>query len=63
MQKYANMRGTYSAKHLKPNTGRLVEKMVNSQPTRAQVANTVASLKAVAATVRWKRLRLNNFEK
>ena len=44
MDRYANMRGTFFAKHLKTNgTGDLVKKMANSQSTRAQVANTVVS--------------------
>ena len=52
MERYANMRGTFSAKHLKTNgTGNLVKIMVNSQSTRVQVANTVVSSKAAGEAV------------
>ena len=42
MEKYANMRGTYFAKHLKMNgVGNLVKKIANSQSTRSLVTNAV----------------------
>ena len=51
-ERYANMRGTFFAKHLKTNgTGDLVKKMANSQSTRARVANTVVCSKAAGEAV------------
>ena len=48
MTRYANMRGTFFAKHLKTNgSGNLVAKMANNQSTRARVVNAVTSSKAV----------------
>ena len=58
MDRYANMRGTFFAKHLKTNgTGDLVKKMANSQSTRAQVANTVVSTKAAGEAVKDAKLK------
>ena len=52
MEGYANMRGTFFAKHLKTNgTGDPVKKMANSQSTRAQVANIVFCSKAAGEAV------------
>ena len=49
MERYANMRGTFFARHLKMNnTGSIVDKLANSQATRTKVANAVVSAKAVA---------------
>jgi len=47
MTRYANMRGTYFAKHLQTNgSGNLMAKMANSQSTRARVVNAVSSSNA-----------------
>ena len=69
MERYANMRGTFFAKHLKTNgTGDLVKKIANSQSTRARVANTVVSSKAAGEAVAevkmkalWKEAEANVF--
>ena len=52
IERYANMCGTFFAKHLKTNgTGDLVKKMANSQLTRVRVANTVVCSKAAGEAV------------
>ena len=47
--KYANMRGTYFAKHLKGNSGNFVEKLIENQATRPKVANAYHLSKVVAS--------------
>ena len=48
MDKYANMRGTFFAKHLKSNGNcNLVNKMSNNQATRTKVLNAVVTAKTV----------------
>ena len=55
---YANMRGTFFAKHLKMNgTEDLEKRMANSQSTRARVANTVLSTKAAGEAVKDAKLK------
>jgi hypothetical protein len=49
MERYANMRGTFFVRHLKGNcSGNLVDQLAKSQATRAKVAASVVSAKAVA---------------
>ena len=53
MMRYANMRGTFFARHLKTNgSGNLVAKMANNQSTTARVVNTVSSSKAAGDTTK-----------
>ena len=47
--KYANMRGTYFAKHLKGNSGNFVDKLIENQATRPKVANAYHLSKVVAS--------------
>ena len=48
VDRYTNMRGTYFVKFLKGTGNGSVDRLVDSQATRAKVANAVAHTKAVA---------------
>ena len=50
VERYTNMRGTYFVKFLKGIGNGSVDRLVDSQATRAKVANSVARTKAVADT-------------
>jgi hypothetical protein len=45
MERYANMRGTYFAKHLKGNSGDQIQKLASCQATRTKVAHAVVYAK------------------
>ena len=45
MERYANMRGTYFAKHLKGNSGDQIQKLARCQETRTKVAHAVVYAK------------------
>ena len=45
MERYANMRGTYFAKHLKGNSGDQIQKLARCQATRTKVAHAVVYAK------------------
>ncbi len=47
VERYANMRGTYFVRHLKGNSGNLIQKMADSQATRMKVAHAVVYAKKV----------------
>lgn len=49
IRKYANMRGTYFAKHLKGNSGNFVDNLIENQATRPKVANAYHLSKVVAS--------------
>jgi hypothetical protein len=41
VERYANMRGTYFVRHLKGNSGNLIQKLADNQATRTKVAHAV----------------------
>jgi hypothetical protein len=47
MERYANMWGTYSVRHLKGNSGNQIQKLADSQVTRTKVAHAVVYAKKV----------------
>lgn len=57
MKRYANMRGTFFARHLRGNvSGNLVDNLRDSQATRTRVASAVATSKAVAEAAKEKQI-------
>ena len=47
IERYANMWGTYFVRHLKGNSGNLIQKLADSQTTRTKVAHAVVYAKKV----------------
>ena len=41
VERYANMQGTYFVRHLKGNSGNLIQKLADRQATRTKVAHAV----------------------
>jgi len=47
VERYANMRGTYFVRHLKGNSGNLIQKLADRQATRMKVAHAVVYARKV----------------